>query len=615
MIGRREPTGVPKGAEERRLITAAFAGATLLIMIGVGLAAQNERVYRARAIDQTAVQAKILAASVAAALSFNDTEALREYVGALGANPDIAAAGVYDQTGLRMAAFHRSGPQAPAKLVQRQGGFYRHGMVEAAEAVAQNGEPLGWVHLRTAPEPAGRFLRRQGPLSLLILMAVLVVGAVLRATRELQSRARALEEANQNLVTEMREREKAELALRHSQKMESLGQLTGGVAHDFNNLLTIILGGLETISRQMDGLPSNTNVARLMRARDMAAQGAERAAQLTKRLLAFSRRHPLQRQVVDANKLITDMAELMHRTLGENILVETVLAAGLWRAETDQSQLENALLNLAINGRDAMPTGGRLTVETANVYLDEPYVADLPQPVPAGQYVMIAVTDEGVGMDRETLDRVFEPFFTTKEVGKGTGLGLSQVYGFVRQTGGAVRIYSEPGQGTTVKIYLPRLTGAEQPTATAAAQPEPASLRGAETILLVEDHDELRAYSSGILRELGYMVLTAANGMEALATLDDHPDVTLLFTDVVLPGGMNGRQIADEALARRPDLKVLFTTGYTRNAIVHNGALDRGVELIVKPFGFEQLAMKVRRILDEPQASPAAGGAADEPEA
>lgn len=590
----------PKSAsrEERRLLIAAFVGVTLLILIGLGLAAQNERVYRARAIGQTAVQAKILAGSAPAALSFGDTAALQEYVDALAANPEIGAAGVYDQSGALAAAFRRSGPPPPLRMTADRQSSYADGAVRATEPVMLDGEPLGAVFLRTEPEPALRFLRRQGPMSLLILMALLVVAAMLRATRELQRRAWALAQANENLTLEMQERAKAEQALVQSQKMESLGQLTGGVAHDFNNLLTVILGGLETIGRQMQGLPDNAQTARLGRARDMAVQGAERAAQLTTRLLAFARRQPLQRNIVDANKLIAGMAELINRTLGDNISVETVLAAGLWRTEADQSQIENALLNLAINGRDAMPDGGRLTFETANVTLDEAYVEALTEAVPAGQYVMLAVTDEGMGMDADTLSRVFEPFFTTKDVGKGTGLGLSQVYGFVRQSGGAVRIYSELGQGTTVKIYLPRMAGEHASAEDKPQAVEPESVRGHETILLVEDHDELRAYSSGILRELGYNVLTAANGMEAIATLEDHEDIALLFTDVVLPGGMNGRQIADEALQRRPGLKVLFTTGFTRNAIVHNGALDRGVELIVKPFGFDQLALKVRRILD-----------------
>jgi CheY-like chemotaxis protein len=264
----------------------------------------------------------------------------------------------------------------------------------------------------------------------------------------------------------------------------------------------------------------------------------------------------------------------------------------------DPAELENALVNLAVNARDAMPGGGRLTIETSNTYLDHDYVAKIAEPVAAGQYVLIAVTDTGHGMDEATLDRVFEPFFTTKETGKGTGLGLSQVYGFVRQSGGHIRIYSEPGLGTTVKLYLPRATGE------AGAQSEECegaiiqSDGGSETILVVEDHEDLRTYSSEVLVELGYRVIGAANGREALEILNREPAVDLLFTDVVLPEGMDGRQLADEAARRRPGLKVLFTTGYTRNAIVHNGRLDPGVELVSKPFSAAVLAARVRSLLD-----------------
>jgi CheY-like chemotaxis protein len=381
--------------------------------------------------------------------------------------------------------------------------------------------------------------------------------------------------------------------------MESLGQLTGGVAHDFNNLLTIIMGGLETIGRHITKLPQNAETARLHRARDMAMHGAERAATLTARLLAFSRRQPLQPQPIDANKMVQGMSDLFQRTLGEKVSLQIVLGAGLWRTRADPSQLENALLNLAVNARDAMAEAGRLTIETANAALDESYVEELPETVPAGQYVMIAVTDTGDGMDRETLERAFEPFFTTKDVGKGTGLGLSQIYGFVHQSGGHVRIYSEVGQGTTVKIYLPRFTGADAVEKEAVRTVDAATLIGDEVVLLVEDHHELRAYSGGILRELGYQVHEAADGAAGLRILQETPEISLLFTDVVLPGGMNGRQLADQALQLRPGLKVLFTTGYTRNAIVHNGTLDAGVQLITKPFSFDELALKLRRVLDD----------------
>ena len=421
--------------------------------------------------------------------------------------------------------------------------------------------------------------------------------------RQLAERASAeLRDLNVGLETRIaeavNERMKAEEALRQAQKMEAIGQLTGGVAHDFNNLLTVILGGLDTVRRQLPALPVSGVTERIERALRMASQGAERATTLTARLLAFARRQPLDPKPIDAGRLVTNLADLLQRTLGETVALETVTGGGLWRTLADPNELENALVNLAVNARDAMPTGGRLTIETGNAHLDEAYVAKVPEPVAAGQYVQIAVSDTGTGMTADTLKQVFEPFFTTKEAGKGTGLGLSQVYGFVRQSFGHIRIYSEVGEGTTVKIYLPRLT-AEGPMAEAkAAAPELPTYGGTETILVVEDHDDLRTFSTGVLRELGYRVLEAANGRSALEVLQAAHGVELLFTDVVLPEGMDGRRLADEALRRRPDIKVLFTTGYTRNAIVHNGRLDAGVNLISKPFSFDSLAAKVREILD-----------------
>ena len=418
-----------------------------------------------------------------------------------------------------------------------------------------------------------------------------------RAAEQATADLHALNQTLESRVAEgVAERLRLEESLRQAQKMEAVGQLTGGVAHDFNNLLTVILGGLEMVGRQLENLPRGPATERIQRAASMAAHGAERAATLTARLLAFARRQPLDPKPVEPNRLVTGLADLLQRTLGETIALETVSGAGLWRTMVDPGELENALVNLAVNARDAMPSGGRLTIETSNAYLDEDYVADIPEPVPPGQYVLIAVTDTGTGMDKQTLERVFEPFFTTKEVGKGTGLGLSQVYGFVRQSGGHIRIYSELGQGTTIKIYLPRsLIGA---AAVADLRKEAPAHGGSETILVVEDHEDLRNYSTGVLRELGYDVLEAANGHSALEMLQTHNDVDLLFTDVVLPEGMDGRRLSDEATRRRPGIKVLFTTGYTRNAIVHNGRLDAGVQLITKPFSFAELAAKVRAILD-----------------
>jgi CheY-like chemotaxis protein len=327
-----------------------------------------------------------------------------------------------------------------------------------------------------------------------------------------------------------------------------------------------------------------------------ALRGAQRAATLTQRLLAFARRQPLDPRPIDVNRLVTGMSELLHRTLGESITIETVLASGIWRVAVDANQLENALLNLAVNARDAMPSGGRLTIETANTFLDEAY--SQTNEVKPGQYVLIAVSDTGTGMSSDVIAKAFEPFFTTKDVGKGSGLGLSQVYGFIRQSDGHAKIYSEPGEGTTIKLYLPRLVTAGE---SREASPDASAMtgsRGDRHVLVVEDDEDVRAHAVAILRELGYAVLEASDGASALRVLEADPNVELLFTDVGLPGGLNGRQLADEARRRHPELAVLYTTGYARNAIVHQGRLDPGVELITKPFTFASLAAKVNAIFE-----------------
>jgi len=385
-------------------------------------------------------------------------------------------------------------------------------------------------------------------------------------------------------------REQAEQALRQAQKMEAVGQLTGGVAHDFNNLLTIIIGNIGIARR-------GVVEARAERALANALAGAERAAQLTQRLLAFSRLQPLNPKTVDANKLILSMSDLLTRSLGENIELETISGAGLWKIEVDTSEMEATLLNLALNARDAMPDGGKLTIETSNAYLDEEYCSKHAGLRP-GQYVLIAVSDSGVGMSGETIEHAFEPFFTTKETGKGTGLGLSQVYGFIKQSGGHVKIYSEPGQGTSIKLYLPRHDGEDSVTATAerAEQPGPEQGRG-ETILVVEDDEGVRQYAAEILRDLNYQVIEAKDSASALKLVDADKKFDLLLTDVVLPG-KNGRQLADEVLRRHPGVKVIFMTGYSRNAIVHQGRLDRGAELISKPLIEGVMARKIRQTLD-----------------
>ncbi len=386
-------------------------------------------------------------------------------------------------------------------------------------------------------------------------------------------------------ITEQRE---AEERLRQSQKMDAIGQLTGGIAHDFNNLLTIIIGNADALTEQLPD-ESQRRLAALI------GTAGERGADLTRHLLAFSRRQALRPRLVDVNVLLANMDQLLRRALGEEIEIELVRAAGLWRTFIDPSQLESAILNLAINGRDAMAQGGKLTIETGNAYVDQNY-ADSRGDVRPGQYVMVAVADTGTGMTPEVIARAFEPFFTTKALGKGTGLGLSMVYGFVKQSGGHVNIYSELGHGSIVRLYLPRGTGTEQE----ALAPEEAKVAatGTETILLVEDEELVRSHVGAQLARLGYTVIAVPDGPSALAELNENKHIDLLFTDVVMPGGMNGRQVAEEVKRLRPGIKVLFTSGYTENVVVHHGRLDPGVQLLNKPYRMADMARKIRAVLD-----------------
>ena len=393
------------------------------------------------------------------------------------------------------------------------------------------------------------------------------------------------------VTRDLTERRASEERLRQAQKMEAVGQLTGGVAHDFNNLLAVISGNLEALNRRLTD-PANAELRHYVTA---GLRGAERAAGLTHRLLAFARRQPLDPAPVSVNTIITGMSEMFQRTLGETVVVEAVLAAGLWKVLVDRNELESSLLNLAVNARDAMPDGGKLTIEAANVHLDDQYAAVAD--VPPGQYVGIFVSDTGVGMSPETVSRAFDPFFTTKEIGRGTGLGLSQVYGFIKQSGGHVKIYSELGSGTTLKLYLPRHISAQESLQVPGESPAPPQGRG-ECILVVDDDSDVRHMAADMIRELGYRVIEAPDGATALRLLASHRDITVLFTDVGLPGGMNGRQLANEAQRRQAGLKVLFTSGYPRNAIVHHGRLDAGVVLLMKPFTYQDLAAKLRGLLE-----------------
>jgi signal transduction histidine kinase len=393
------------------------------------------------------------------------------------------------------------------------------------------------------------------------------------------------------LQGEIEERGKVEAQLRQSQKMEAIGQLTGGVAHDFNNMLAVIIGNLGLLMRRWR--PQEEKAVQYI---ENALSGARRAETLTHRLLAFSRQQPLVPQVLDCNKLVGGMNDLLQRTIGENIQVETVLGGGNWRTKADPTQLESAILNLAVNARDAMPHGGKLTIETANAFLDESYTRPLDD-VPPGQYVLVSVTDNGTGMPPEVLARAFDPFFTTKAVDKGTGLGLSQVYGFVKQSGGHIRVYSELGHGTTIKIYLPR--SAEPESTHSPDRPKSGDIplgTREQVVLVVEDESSMRRFAVDALRELGYSVIHAEGGKDAIAMLSNHARIDLLVTDIIMPE-MNGRQLAEEVQRQRPGVKVLYMTGFTRNAVVHNGVVDDGVNLMTKPFSLSDFGERVARLL------------------
>jgi PAS domain S-box-containing protein len=406
----------------------------------------------------------------------------------------------------------------------------------------------------------------------------------------------AAQQANATLEQRVEERtaelQKTEEALRQSQKMEAVGQLTGGLAHDFNNLLTGISGSLELLqSRMAQG--RLTDLDRYIN----AAQGAsKRAAALTHRLLAFSRRQTLDPKPTDVNELIRGIEELVRRTVGPAIAVEVVGAAGLWPVMIDPPQLENALLNLCINARDAMPEGGRITIETANKWLDDHAARE--RDLPPGQYLSLCVTDTGTGMTPDVITRAFDPFFTTKPVGQGTGLGLSMIHGFVRQSGGQVRIYSEFGQGTTMCLYLPRYYGSAREEAAHADLSEAPRAEQGETVLIVDDEPSVRMLVSEVLEDLGYTAVEAADGPTGLKIMQSDVRLDLLVTDVGLPGGIKGRQMADAGRELRPELKVLFITGYAENAVIGNGHLEPGMQLMTKPFVMEVLASRIRQIIE-----------------
>ena len=440
---------------------------------------------------------------------------------------------------------------------------------------------------------AGRFeaeawrLRKDGTR----FWASVVIDAIRDDAGQIVGFAKVTRDVTERMETQRILRETQE-QLAVSQRMEAVGQLSGGIAHDFNNLLMIIQGNLETAQRAAGALGSGAG--NLQRSIANAMRGAQRATALTHRLLAFSRRQPLNPKVLDLNTYLAGVGEFLQRSLGETVEIEVAGAPGLWPIEVDIAQLESSLVNLAVNARDAMPTGGKLTIEALNQVIDLDYSRVNPE-VPTGQYVLICVTDTGAGMARDVIERAFEPFFTTKDIGHGTGLGLSQVYGFVKQSGGNVKIYSEVGHGTTIKMYFPRgRTGVEEEN----AEFTPTSDSGTETILVVEDDKDLRTYLTEVLRDLDYHVISAPDPVAALGLLDHPPTrIDLMLTDVVMPG-MNGRELGTRARQLRPKLKILYMSGYSRNSVVHNGKVDVDVQLIQKPVSQTELALRIRDLLD-----------------
>jgi len=487
--------------------------------------------------------------------------------------------------------------------IRRADGEYRWIIGVAAPRFSDDGQFLGYIgSIIDITERKQAETDRESFLSALRDLNETLESKVAERTAELLS-------ANEKLLAEAKEREKVEEALRQAQKMETIGQLTGGIAHDFNNLLTIIMGNLESLLRRIDR--ENIDPSTLKKLADNAFFGAQRAASLTQRLLAFSRRQPLDPQAFDLNKLMIGMDDILHRTLGEKISIQTILSDNLWTIHADYNQLENALLNLAVNARDAMQGGGKLVIETANIHLDEKYAGQHTDVTP-GQYVVIAISDTGSGMSKEVIDKAFEPFFTTKDVGQGTGLGLSQVYGFVRQSGGHVKIYSEIGVGTCVKIYLPRLYTQEINVHQGTENKFMAGNKS-ETILVVEDEHEIQSHTTAILHELGYNVIAASHGQEALNLLEKNSSASLLFTDIGLPGGMSGQKLADEVRHRWPWIKILFTTGYAQNAFGDDWKSMADMQLITKPFTYADLSVKLRSMLDAPAISPCILVVEDEP--
>lgn len=553
-------------------VSMAIGLAIAIVAAAFAMAAYNEHLSQQERIRQAEVQLRILAGSMAAPLAFDDRSAAREYVGAQGSNPDVEAVAAYDMQGGLTASFTRTGtPPPPARNALGPPRLDGARLVLTAP-VTEGDTVLGSVYLRSVLESPTRRAMRYAGFALLIVMAALLVGVLGAAN------AREVE-AYRKLQAEIREREKAEEALRQSQKMEAMGQLTGGVAHDFNNLLMVASSGIDLLDR-------TTDPARRERLRQGVRQAIDRGASLTQQLLAFSRRTPLKPEVVDIGQRLAGMHALLDRSLREDVKVEIKLPPDLWRVEVDASQMEVAVLNIAINARDAMPDGGTITIEARN----EPS----GRPDGAGDIVRLAIRDTGVGVAPEMLTRLFEPFFTTKAVGKGTGLGLSQVYGFARASGGEAGVDSKLGEGTTIWLRIPRSTK-PLPGEPAAIAPRIAEPAGRHRILMVEDDDSVAQLVEEMLRELGYEVLRTGDALAALEVLRKDGAFDLVFSDMVMPGDIGGLDLARDISRLRPSLPVVLTTGYSAAAAA---ATNEGRRVLVKPYRIEALAAELDTVLN-----------------
>lgn len=568
---------------------AAGLGVTFLVFASLVIGAVNERDYWQRRAQGLTAQAEVLAATVQPALVFQDATAARDAVAALGANPEVEAAGIYDAQGALMARFSRGAAEPPARAMPT-GREIKGRRLAVASAVAYEGRAIGAVYLRSAAEPLTALAGRHAGTALLLLTGVVVVGilqsvqlTLTRASRETEARAADLARMNLELQDQVQRRETAEEALRQAQKMETLGQLTGGIAHDFNNLLQSVQGSLDLISRK----PGETEKVRRWAAGGLEA--AERGARLTAQLLAFSRAQKLEMRPLDVGEVAGRLQQLLPSTLGPGVRVSFDLDEAVTPVIADATQLELAVLNLCINARDAMPNGGEVTVRTRQTRLaGDPELAD-------GDYLLLSVADSGVGMPEDVRARAFDPFFTTKGLGKGTGLGLAQVYGIAKQAGGVARIESAPDAGTTVTIYLPR---ARQDIPAAEALPAsspggPPVAEGAR-VLVVDDDDGVRDYVVEVLNGLGYRTAEASDGVAGLEALDrEKPDMVIL--DYAMPG-MTGAEVATQALARRPGLPILFASGYAESDALE-AAMGRPARLLRKPFEAEALARAVYETL------------------